>query len=295
MSDVLIFGEILFDRFPGGETVLGGAPMNVAWHLNALGVPVTLVSRVGNDRLGEQALQVLARAGLDVSEIQHDDRYPTGTVDVQLEQGSPRFDIINHVAYDYIEAPKPSVFMRPFSLLYHGTLALRNPVSHQTLASMRTNITCPIFVDVNLRAPYWEKDDVNMLITAATWVKINHEELALLSNADGSSQRSKLIEQAAQFYAHNHLQALIVTCGAEGAFIVTEKQVFDMPPVVPETFIDTVGAGDAFSAMTITGLMRGWDYQYLLEQASGFAARICGIRGAIPPDDFVYPEPKLKN
>lgn len=290
MSAVLIYGEILFDRFPSGETVLGGAPMNVAWHLHAFGLPVTLVSRIGNDALGKQACTALTQAGLDISQIQRDDRYPTGTVDVQLVQGSPHFDIVENVAYDYIQSPQASILSKPYALLYHGSLALRHPVSNDTLNVICKQIAAPVFVDVNLRAPFWNTEQVMQHVKNATWVKLNHEELALLTDVPVMQQRQQCIESAKQFRSANNLQALIVTCGADGAFIVADDQVYDMDPVVPVHFVDTVGAGDAFSAVTITGLIRRWPYPRVLELASQFAARICGIRGAIPDETFVYPD-----
>lgn len=292
MSAVLIYGELLFDQFPSGETVLGGAPMNVAWHLNALGFAVTMVSRVGKDELGRQARSVLQKAGLDTSEIQTDEQYPTGTVDIQLTQGSPSFDIVNDVAYDHIQLPAAPTLNKDYALLYHGSLALRNPVSRKTLEEIYAHIACPIFVDVNLRAPFWSIEQIQQLISRATWAKLNHEELAMLSGIVTTQQRDELIEVARSYRNQNALQALIVTCGAEGAFIVTEQDIYDMLPVIPEAFLDTVGAGDAFSAITIAGILQRWSYQKILEQASQFAARICGIRGAIPDKKFKYPDIK---
>jgi fructokinase len=290
MSAVLIFGEILFDRFPTGETVLGGAPANVAWHLNALGLPATLLSRLGEDALGEKARSVLRHAGLDDTCIQADAEHPTGTVDVHIEQGSPRFDIIDQVAYDYIEPPSAALFRDRFSLLYHGTLALRNPISAQTLRTLRAQVQCPVFVDVNLRAPFWTQATVMSSIEHATYVKLNHEELALLTGGQVSGQRDIWIQSAQQFRQQTGLKALIVTCGAQGAFIVTAADIYDMQPFIPERIVDTVGAGDAFSALCIAGLMQNWDYQRILKQASQFAARVCGIRGAIPGPEFIYPD-----
>ena len=109
MSSALIFGELLFDQFESGETVLGGAPMNVAWHLQALGLDPTLVSRVGKDALGDRARAALRVAGLSDADIQLDEKFPTGSVQVRLKEGSPTFEIVQDVAYDHIDIPGANV------------------------------------------------------------------------------------------------------------------------------------------------------------------------------------------
>ena len=127
--------------------------MNVAWHLQGLGLNPTMVSRVGSDALGDRARSALQSAGINVDDIQSDEKFPTGTVQVKLKQGSPSFDIVNDVAYDHIALPAAETLQQPYRLLYHGSLALRAPESRQTLQQIRAQLTCPVFVDVNLRAP----------------------------------------------------------------------------------------------------------------------------------------------
>jgi len=295
MSSALIFGELLFDQFDSGETVLGGAPMNVAWHLQGLGLQPTLVTRVGRDALGERARESLRLAGIDAAAIQLDDKFPTGTVRVKLKQGSPSFEIVQDVAYDHIQIPSDATMTRPYKLLYHGSLALRSATSRDTLAHIRNLIGCPVFVDVNLRPPFWEKTFIQQLIRQADWVKLNHEELALLSEHPVTQNRQALIALARTLRDENRLKALIVTCGAEGAFILSESEVVDMPPVAPVTIVDTVGAGDGFSAIVIAGLLQGWKYPRILAQASQFAAKICAIRGAIPASNDFYAELRMPN
>ena len=293
MSSALIFGELLFDQFESGETVLGGAPMNVAWHLQGLGLAPTLISRVGKDALGDRARAALRVAGIRDTDIQLDEKFPTGTVQVRLKEGSPTFEIVQDVAYDHIDIPGEVTLHQQYSLLYHGSLALRSVKSCQTLEYIRETLACPVFVDVNLRPPFWEKTFIQQLIHKADWVKLNHEELALLTNHPVTQQRQTLATLARSLREQNQLQALIVTCGAEGAFIVTDTDMIDMPPVKPATMVDTVGAGDGFSAIVIAGLLQGWGYPLILERASQFAARICGIRGAIPDGNDFYAELKF--
>jgi fructokinase len=290
MSSTLIFGELLFDQFESGETVLGGAPMNVAWHLQGLGLHPTLISRIGNDPLGERALEALRLAGIDIDAIQLDKKYPTGTVRVKLRQGTPSFEIVQDVAYDQIQIPDDATMSKTYRLLYHGSLALRSATSRDTLAHIRNLTGCPVFVDINLRPPFWEKTFIQQLIRQADWVKLNNEELLMLIEHPVTQDRQALIALARTLREANRLKALIVTCGADGAFIVSESEVVDMPPVKPVKIVDTVGAGDGFSAIVIAGLLQGWDYPRILAQASQFAAKICAIRGAIPASHDFYSE-----
>ena len=246
MLPALIFGEVLFDRFESGETVLGGAPLNVAWHLHALGLEPILVSRLGDDELGRQALSTIDEFGLRSDFIQRDPQKPTGTVNITLSQASTTFEIVSDVAYDYIDDPatyasSQAFGEQPFSLLYHGSLALRSNHSRATLEALRARTDCPVFVDVNLRAPFWKKSLIASLIDAADWVKLNHEELMIMVDKPVTQQRDNLIESARTLNEQYDLRALIVTCGDQGAFIVHGDEVVDMPPVVPEKMVDTVG------------------------------------------------------
>ena len=118
-----IFGEVLFDHFPDGRRVLGGAPFNVAWHLQAFGESPLLVSRIGGDPEGETVAGAMSDWGLDRSGLQVDSRLPTGRVEVSIEDGEPHYDIVHPSAWDAIEPWEPA---GRCSLLYHGTLALRD-------------------------------------------------------------------------------------------------------------------------------------------------------------------------
>ncbi|MFN2369915.1 MAG: PfkB family carbohydrate kinase, partial [Candidatus Krumholzibacteriia bacterium] len=153
----IVFGEVLFDRFPDGSAVLGGAPLNVAWNLQALGLAPLLVTRVGEDELGERIAAAMADWGLDTAGLQRDPRQPTGTVEVTLDGGEPRYAIAAGVAYDFIAAeavPAPA----PGDLLYHGSLALRTAVPRLALDRLRAQATGGSLVDVNLRSPWWERE-----------------------------------------------------------------------------------------------------------------------------------------
>ncbi|CAA9890995.1 PfkB domain protein [Candidatus Methylobacter favarea] len=282
-SRLSIFGEVLFDQFPDGSHIMGGAPFNVAWHLQAFGQTPRFISRIGQDQNGE-AIQTAMRAWqMDLSALQRDSMHPTGTVQVIIEQGEPGYHILPEQAYDYIAAGELDA-KDSQGLLYHGSLALRNEVSRRALDVLKRRHHGKIFMDVNLRDPWWQKADVLRLLDAADWVKLNHHELQALQ---GPSTDIKTGMQTFQ-KAHD-LEGLIVTCGEQGALAVTaDGDYFAVAPVPALQVIDTVGAGDAFASVLLLGLNLGWPLQLTLERAQAFASALVGQRGASIDDAAFY-------
>ncbi len=282
----VIFGEVLFDLFPDGSRVLGGAPFNVAWHLQGFGLQPLFVSRVGKDSLGDEVVAVMQRWGMDTDHLQRDDRHPTGRVEVALEDGQPSYAILPDQAYDFIEPP--ALDGVACSLIYHGTLIERSPVSGETLDRFRRRSGLPSFLDVNLRAPWWELPAVMKGVRGARWVKLNDEELETILQSPLA--REAIHTAGSRLRADAGLELLVVTLGADGAWIFTREEAHFGEPVKVETIADTVGAGDAFSAVTLLGLLREWPVPVILERALQFAARICTQRGATRPDRTLYDE-----
>ena len=285
MSRPVIFGEILFDCFPDGRRVLGGAPFNVAWHLRGLGHDPLLISRIGQDDAGEEVLRALRAWGLDTAGIQRDPDRPTGRVTVALRDGVPTFEIAPRQAYDALdlEPALGAVTARPASLLYHGTLALREPGNARVLDAIATATGAPVFLDVNVRRPWWNREACEVLATRATWLKASVEELPELglSADDPAAGAAVLVRRHA-------LAAAVVTGGADGAWYADRIDTIHVPaPPVPD-LADTVGAGDAFSAVCIHGLLSRWSPTTLLTRAAGFAAEICRRPGAVTDDRELY-------
>ena len=280
----LIFGEVLFDGFPDGNDVLGGAPFNVAWHLQGFGLKPRVVSRLGDDDLGVQVLRAMAGWGMDESLIQRDPDHPTGRVEIRMDGGGHSFEILPDQAYDHI-APvgDPRELHATPSLLYHGSLAARSAPSRDALDALR-GFDLPTFVDINLRAPWWQLGEVNDLLAGARWVKINDEELAEIAGP------GPLITSANALYRTLGCEALVVTRGAEGALIVGPDGPVEGAPIEVGEIVDTVGAGDAFASVVILGLHRGWSLEATLARALEFGAELCRRRGATIDDPDVYKE-----
>lgn len=284
----LVFGELLHDRFPDGREVLGGAPFNVAWHLQGFGASPLLVSRIGADEAGERALAAMQAWGLDTSAIQLDDSRPTGTVDVQISDGEPRYRIDPDQAYGHIESALADDTATP-ALMYHGTLALWPAASRLAWADLQRRFRSPVFVDVNLRSPWWSHDLVAGWLGSATWAKLGEGELdRLVTGKTPSSVR------AGELCRRHGLRRVLVTMGDRGAMAVeAEGGSVVVPAALPGRVVDTVGAGDAFAAVMILGELAGWSLPSTLGRATAFAGAVCGLRGATTADHRLY-EPYLE-
>ncbi len=281
----LIFGEVLFDHFPGGETVLGGAPFNVGWHLQAFGADPLMITRIGADDQGARVAAAMRAWGMDDTGVQIDTARATGRVDVAMSGGEPSYTIRTDAAFDAISAAAlPPI--TGAALLYHGTLALRENTCRQALETLRQFCGAPVFLDVNLRAPWWTREQTLDLIAHARWVKLNIDELDALAEGEGDA-----VSRAHRWIDSFGLGLVIVTQGAEGAFAVEPSGRVTRPaPPRPGTVVDPVGAGDAFSATVITGLLNGWDLETTLDRAQAFACAVVGRRGAISADPRHYRE-----
>ncbi len=280
---IAIFGEVLIDQFPDGHQVLGGAPFNVAWHLQAFGQIPCFISRVGNDAMGENIRQAMTDWDMSVENLQIDTDHPTGTVKVTINKDEPSYEILADQAYDFIAAQQlgPS---NQYSVIYHGTLALRNSVSEQALNDLKARHTGKVFVDVNLRAPWWNKESVDQWLSKADWVKLNHDELMQLVPPQNTLQDAMRL-----FLTQHNLDVLIVTCGESGAMAFNNAgEFFEVVPAVNLPIVDTVGAGDAFSAVLLLGMQQGWSLSVTMERAQSFASALVTRRGATVQDLSFY-------
>ncbi len=287
---VITFGETLVDQFDDRH-VLGGAPFNVACHLGALGAHPVLVTRTGKDALGDELLQAMDARGLDLRGVQRDPVRPTGRVRVTEDAGGHRFDILPDQAYDYIHpglARMVGLSVHP-ALVYFGTLAQRAE-SRRALRELLCTVDSQVFLDVNLRDPWVDADTLRWSLRRAGVVKLNEDELVRIADLlalDGSTSR----DVAAVLVAAYGLRRLVVTCGAAGAWTLDAAgRVESVSGTALPRVVDTVGAGDGFSAVFIVGLLRRWPLADTLARADAFARALCEIRGAVPDSpDFYAP------
>lgn len=288
---VVLFGEILFDEFPDGP-VLGGAPLNVARHLLGLGIEPLVISRVGEDELGMLALQMMSDFGLETAGVQRDVDFPTALARVVLRGTGHYFELPELAAFDRIDTDKARDVALAFKpdAVYWGTLAQRSDTSAKALADFLDNVNGVRVLDMNLRTPWFGIETVSKSLSAAEIVKLNRDELeivALLEGAGGLS-RDELIYRMID---RNSINTLVVTDGPYGVSLTRadgKKTRVVGDPVVG--VVDTVGAGDAVSAVVIAGKLLDWAPEQTCLRADALARAVCRIRGAAPrTNDFYAP------
>jgi fructokinase len=280
-SEVLCVGEVLWDALPAG-LFLGGAPFNAACHLRAAGVPVALVSRVGTDLLGEEALRRVARYGVGADLVQVDPVLPTGFVRVTIDDAdNPAYEIIEPAAWDAIAAT--AELLRRASAaraIVFGTLAQRNAVTRGTIGRLLRTEALKV-LDVNLRPPCDDRDVVRESLRRADVVRLNAEELRRL--AAWFDLRGSVREMAAALAEAFACRVVCVTRGRDGAAMWHDGRWSEHPGFEVEVR-DTVGAGDAFLAVLLAGLLNGTDDRALLQHANLIGAYVVTQLGAVPAD-----------
>lgn len=234
---------------------------------------------------------------MDDCGIQLDVSHPTGQVMVHMEGREHRFEILPEQAYDYIHAGITHMItlaVRP-QLIYFGTLAQRSAKSAQALGALIRSSNAPRFLDINLRKPWYDAPTLERSLRRANLVKINQEELDILTSLFRLSGKNQ-VQNADALVRCFGLDRVLVTCGERGAWLLdNEGKVEGVEgSASSRPLMDTVGAGDGFASVYILGLLRGWPATLTLSRANDFAATLCEIRGAIPDSADFY-EPFIKD
>ena len=287
---VVGLGELLWDLFPKGKQ-LGGAPANFAYITALLGDSGMVASRVGDDRLGQEALWHLKSSGLDVSRIQRDPTHPTGTVKVEVDlRGQPEYHISENVAWDFLEFSEDWISLaRATHAVCFGSLAQRNSVSRAAIRAFLSAL--PSFAigifDVNLRQSYFSGDLLRDSASHATILKLNHEEfprfLDLLRCPLKGSERSDI--SAARWLCRElGIRLVCITRGPAGSALITAESHHEHPGFSVK-IADTVGAGDAFTAALVHHALRGSSLAAMNAAANRMGAWVASQEGAMPAAD----------
>jgi fructokinase len=280
-NKVVCFGEILWDVLPDVRRP-GGAPMNVAYHLQKLGVDSSVISSVGRDDAGTSLLEFLRSIGLSEQTIQVNDEQATSAVIASMnEQHEVSYEILFPVAWDFIKwKPEYAALLANSQAFVFGSLASRNNVSADTLLKMLDYPSYKVF-DVNLREPHYSFDVIDRLLRRADLIKLNAAELALICqwfNPELSDEQTRID------FLFNHFlcNEIVITKGAKGASYYTRTDSFDSP-AIKVTVNDTIGSGDSFLAAFLAKKLKGEDPQKALNYATALGAFITSKSGACPP------------
>lgn len=274
------FGEILFDVFLEHKKI-GGAPLNVATRLKALGGEVAMISAVGDDANGKKLTTYLDNLGINTAGVEIKNNYPTGIVNVILnEKGNASYDIQYPSAWDKIENSSiNTTIVENADFLVYGSLSCRDAVSKKTLSELLALAKYKIF-DVNLRVPHYTKKNILDLLYAADFIKFNDEELYEICEGLGSEIKS--LEQNIKFIAEKtNTNTVCVTLGAHGAILYYNKK-FYRNSGFKVNVVDTVGSGDSFLASLIIQLLSGNNPQNAINFASAVGAIVAQHEGANP-------------
>lgn len=297
-ESIVVFGEALVDDFTS-EQLVGGAPFNVARHLAAFGAAPLMITRLGADDNGAKVRAEFLRLGMTQTGLQWDDTHETGRVLVECEGNEHRFIILPDQAYDHIAAAPALRAMAAgiTDTFYFGTLAQRCATARASLFALLGATRACRYLDLNLRDGQVHERCVFESLHEATIVKVNEEELAsLLGWYTHTRPATRTIESKEIAASCNNLisvftlAGLLVTLGDRGAvyFGADGSRLVSRASIAPPRLIDTVGAGDAFSAVFMLGQSLHWPMPKTLARANDFAGAVCGIAGAVPQDDEFY-------
>lgn len=281
--NIVGIGEVLWDLLPVGSQ-LGGAPANFAYHAHALGAHARVVTRVGDDDLGRAILRRFEEMQIADGTIQIDETAPTGTVSVLIsDKGIPNYIIHENVAWDHLVlTPAALKAVREADAICFGSLAQRGETSRTTiqrLVAAAPAKSLRIF-DVNIRQNYFSHEVIEQSLRLANVLKLNDAELPVLAQLfrlTGSTR--KQIESLAQQFS---LQVVALTRGPAGSLLFQDGQWSDCPSV-PITIVDTIGAGDSFTAALVMGLLCKMPLDEINALADEVARHVCSHAGATPP------------
>lgn len=273
-------GEVLFDVFDSGAK-LGGAPANFAYHCKQHGIDAMIISSVGKDEHGFRARDILASHFLPALLLENDK--PTGSVKVCLDdKGVPTYTFLEDTAYDNLTFTQElKAVASKFELICFGSLAQRNNVSHQTIMKVLDTLSqdaIKVF-DVNLRANFYSKEVILSSLQRTNIFKCNEDELPILCNLLGVKGNT-----SKEFYTY--LQSLGIDCfifteGSVQSTVYLNDEVSTLPTPKVKV-VDTVGAGDSFTATIVSKLMQGESLTSAHQKAVKYAAYVCTQSGAMP-------------
>lgn len=281
---IAAFGELLWDLLPNGK-VLGGAPANFIYRINSFGDNGTLLSKVGKDKAGKEAREALKNLGVSDENVQTDYEFPTGSVKVKIDNyGNADYNIITDVAYDHIEinAEMMDAFGQADCVCF-GTLVQRYGISKNTLRELIHESSEVVkFLDINLRKKCYTAASIEDSLRMTNILKTNDEEL-LITKDLLNLKHENLKELAQETIEKYNLEIILCTLGANGAFCLTNEDVFYYDPGYQISLGDTVGSGDAFSAGFVHYYMNGYPIDEALRFGNAAGAMVATTTGATSP------------
>lgn len=284
---IVALGEVLWDVFPHGR-FLGGAPTNFAVHCAQLGLQAVLVSGLGDDVLGQDALVALSEHGVETSFIQQGGHHATGTVSVALQNGQPSYDIVEDVAWDYIVwCDQLKALAKQANAICFGTLAQRSAQSRETIQRFvdETTQDCLCVLDINIRQDYHSQDILYQSLALANVLKLNDDEVALLRSYVGGMDDVDAF--LGEIRTRFQLKWIVLTMGEKGCRVFGPQGIVHTGGA-SQKVINTVGAGDAFTAAFVGHLLCGCEIDICAQKANAVGGYVVTQESATPalPSSF---------
>jgi len=280
---VIGIGELLWDVLPDGKK-MGGAPANFIYHINHMGIYGDIISSVGNDPDGMELIKLIKQKGIPTDLIDIDSRYPTGTVTVKIDRsGNPEYTIHENIAWDHIHFVKSiEENLRMADAICFGSLAQRNTVSAETIIECLRGVDkdCLRVFDINLRQKFFTPKTIMESLHMADILKINEDEIIVVAEMfDSGKDEMSILKNISEKF---NLRLIALTKGADSSILYSKDEISSLK--TPEvSVVDTVGAGDSFTAVLVAGLLKGDTLKSIHQKAVDVSAWVCTLPGATPP------------
>lgn len=279
--NLLSFGEIVWDIYPD-KKCLGGAPLNFAAHFSKLGGEAYILSAIGSDKFKDETLSQIKEWGIRDKYLAISNIYPTGVCNVTLNENAiPTYDLKQNVAYDYISYEN---VIDDFDVLYFGSMSLRSDFNRKSISKLlESKKFKEIFVDINIRAPFYSNETVKFCLNNATILKISDEELSIVNSCISITESDIEKNVKMIFKRFSQLKLIIITKGLNGSicYNTVEGKIYSCDAEKTEV-VSTVGAGDSFSAAFLFKYLNGEKINTCLEFASNLSAYVCSKIEAVP-------------
>lgn len=285
MADYLIagLGEILWDVLDCSEQI-GGAPINFAYHVGALGASSVAVSTIGNDKRGRRALEELGKRGLNLDAVSIDPDHDTGYVKARVDdQGVAHYIFPDDIAWDHLKLNEKARTMAPkVDAVCFGTLAQRSRIARKSIHNFLDAAPQALKVfDMNLRQNFYSEEIISDSLKRSDVLKLNDDEIRIVAGMYGIKGSDRVILRA--IHERHQLRLSVLTRGGNGSIIISDNEEIESPGVKVNRMADTIGAGDSFTASTVLGLLTGRSLLEVSDHANRLAAHVCSCRGAMPP------------
>lgn len=276
-------GELLWDVSPSSR-LIGGAPANFAWHCLQLGAEAYPVTCISTDASGHEMRDELHRKGINTSYISENPNFPTGVAKVTLDHhGKASFEIVENSAWDHLTCDEHlKALAARLDAVCFGSLSQRSPIARKSIHSFICQMpdTALKIFDVNLRQSYHSKQLIEDSLHLANVLKLSDDEIEVI--ATYFDLKGDALTQLRQLLVKFDLRLIAFTRGENGSLLLSPDEVIDTPGL-PCTVLDSVGAGDSFTAALCTGLLHGWPLARINPFANKIAAYVCSQHGATPP------------